>query len=79
MPAKHKHKFGRPRSGSPFPAPSQRAMPCPPCPHRPYLKACISLGLFPEGRQAVSAGNRKRRRKMKWLGLQIPILWQHWQ
>lgn len=70
MPARHKHKFGQPRGGSPFPAPG---------PHRPYLKACISLGLFPEGWQAVSAGNRKRRRKMRWLGLRISILWQHWQ
>lgn len=31
----------------------------------PYLKACILQGLLPEGRQAVSEGNRKRRREIR--------------
>lgn len=44
---------------------------------QPYLKACILQGRLPEGRQAVSEGNRKSRREIRWLRghLQAPILW----
>lgn len=48
---------------------------------QPYLKACILQGRFPEGWQAVSEGNRKRRREIRWLRghLRAPILWYRLQ